>query len=107
VITNTKFQDERGIAMLIELLLVVAVLGIAGAAYYTANNHSKATPQAATLSTPSAVPNGSVDNAVTALIQDSSADDTTAVQEDANVPATDASSGTAQQASGSVDENSF
>ena len=94
--------------MLVELLLVVAVLGIAALAYYTASSHTKQTiPQAATVATPSTVPNGSVDNAVTALIQDSGADDSSAMQEDAAVPATDESSGTAQQASGSVDENSF
>ena len=102
-----SLRGERGVAMLFELVLVALVLAVVGAAYYNMNSQRNAAAPAASIPTASTVANGKVSNTVNALIQDSATDGTSAQQEDSSMPATDTSSGDAQAASGSVDENSL
>ncbi len=39
---NTYLRDQRGVAMLLELVLVASVLALVGVAVYQANNHKTA-----------------------------------------------------------------
>lgn len=47
-------NDQRGVAMLLELILVAAVLGLVGVAIYQVNQHAATT--ASVVSSPKAVP---------------------------------------------------
>jgi hypothetical protein len=38
---SNQLRDERGIAMLLELVLIAGVLGLVGLALYQSNNHTK------------------------------------------------------------------
>jgi hypothetical protein len=105
--TQNSLSHERGIAMLLELLLVALVLTVVGAAVINMNRNQATTPTTASVPVSSTVANGKVDNVVNALILDSAGDSTSSGQEGATIPGTDTSTGNAQAASGSVDENSL
>ena len=102
-------NDQRGVAMVVELVLVAVVIGAVGLAF-VASKHAKQTatanPQAAAVGTPSAVPNGSVDNAVNAFAQDAG-NDSTSASADSAVPASDTAENPNENMSGSYDETSF
>ena len=71
----TYLRDERGVAMLLELVLVAAVLGLVGLAVYQASQHGK--PAASTTSVATPAPNsaaGLAQAAATITEQDSTAD---------------------------------
>jgi hypothetical protein len=75
--TPKYLRDQRGVAMLLELLLVAVVLTLAGVAVYQANHHSNS-PTAATTSQ-SPAPNSPAGIAAAAsdtVLQESSSDAT-------------------------------
>ena len=106
-----QLTDERGVAMVLEVILVAVVLvavGYAGFQYYKSQSNAD-TPGAvgALPGKPSTVANGTVDNATTALLNDTDADTTSTATEDAIVPSTDATGNSALNIGGSYNENSF
>jgi hypothetical protein len=50
---HSYLRDQRGVAMLLELVLVAAVLTLAGLAIYQADHRSESTPVASAPSAPS------------------------------------------------------
>jgi Na+-transporting methylmalonyl-CoA/oxaloacetate decarboxylase gamma subunit len=101
--------DQRGVAMVLEVLLVAIVLVAVGAAVATRYhaNQPIAAPQPTTAKVPPTVANGSVSDAVNSITQESTGDSASAQEEGAFVPATDTSSGSAQNVEGSYNENTF
>jgi len=103
-------KDQRGTAMVLELLLVAVVVLAVGAALIARNNAASTTgpaPQAKNSSKLSTAPTGSVDNAVDAISQETAGDQTAASEEGAVVPQTDLSTGSAQNVETSYNENNF
>ncbi|HUD11830.1 MAG TPA: hypothetical protein VMS08_05435 [Candidatus Saccharimonadia bacterium] len=101
-------KDQRGVAMVLELMLVAVVLVAVGAAIVVrSQSQPVAAPQPGAPKVPPTVANGSVSNAVNSLTQEATGDSASANEESSLVPATDTSSGTAQSLEGSYNENSF
>jgi hypothetical protein len=66
-------HDQRGVAMLLELVLIAVVLGLVGAAVYQANHRPN--PNAAVTASPAAANAASLATAAAAVVeQDSAAD---------------------------------
>jgi hypothetical protein len=103
-------KNERGVAMVLELVLIgitVVVIGGAIAVGYQAS-HSASKSQAAIVSAPATVANGSVDNVVNALSLTDGSDANATDQESADASSgTDSTSAAASDMGGSYDENSF
>ena len=98
--------------MLLELILVAVVavtLGLVAVKTYNARHAASEGPNTTTASGPATqaqtVANGSVDNAVNALVQNASADSSARSTEDSD--ASSSSSAAATNVGGSFDENSF
>jgi hypothetical protein len=101
--------DQRGVAMLLEVLLVAIVLVAVGAAVVTRYHASQpvGAPQPTTAKVPPTVANGSVSDAVNSITQESSGDSAAQSEESSFIPTTDTSSGSAQNLEGSYNENTF
>jgi uncharacterized phage protein gp47/JayE len=106
-----QLTDERGVAMVLEVVLAAVVLvavGYAGVQYYKNQSSAQTTGAVGALpGKPATKPNGTVDNATTALLNDANADSTGAASEDNIVPGTDSTSNTALNIGGSYNESSF
>jgi hypothetical protein len=102
-------QDQRGVAMVLELVLVAVVVVAVGWAVLTRYHSMQpvAAPQPVAVKVAPTVANGSVTNAVNSLTQESTGDAAVAKEEGSLVPTTDNSSGSAQNLEGSYNENSF
>jgi Tfp pilus assembly protein PilX len=88
-------RDQRGAAMLLELVLVLAVLGLVGFAVYQASNHSQ---RASLTTTPAATSaEGLATAAAEAVVDDSTADSVLAAEAEAS--ATEAAAADADAAS--------
>ena len=100
-------HDQRGVAMLLELVLVAAVLGLVGVAVYQAN-HRSASPTAAVTATPAAAGAAGLAAAAAAtVVQDSAADVALSTEADATAgEVTDADNDVANLG-GSLDANAF
>jgi hypothetical protein len=107
---NKIIKDQRGTAMVLELLLVAVVILAVGLALVAQSNNAKTTgpaPQAKNTAKLSTAPTGSVDNAVDAITQETAGDQTVAQEEGAMTPQTDLSTGSAQNVETSYNENNF
>jgi hypothetical protein len=108
---KNTLQDQRGVAMLVEIILGAVIIGLGGFALY-ANHQAALTAAKATVSkvvtTPMPTPNGNVDNAVQSLTQSTSSE-TTSVDTESTAATNggDGVSGAASDIGGSYDENSF
>ena len=98
-------HDQRGVAMLLELVLVAAVLGLVGVAIYQSNHRA---PKAAVQSTPA--PNSTAGLAAAAaatVVQDSVAD--AAISDEAAATASEVTDADAdvENLGGTLDANAF
>jgi cell division protein FtsN len=98
---STKAFNQTGMAMVIELVLVAAVLVVVGfAGYHAYQSHHQATAADTT-------PNGKVTNTVNALNADAKAEADASAQETAAVQDADSSSSDLTNVEGSFDESQF
>ena len=107
---NKIIKDQRGTAMVLELLLVAVVILAVGVALVARSNNSTSTgpaPQAKNTAKLSTAATGSVNNAVDAITQETAGDSATASEEGAQTPQTDLSTGSAQKVETSYNENNF
>ena len=99
-------HDQRGVAMLLELVLVAAVLGLVGVAVYQANH--RPAPAASVTTAPAAASTAGLAAAAAAtVVQDSAAD--TALSADADATASEVTSADSdvENLGGTLDANSF
>jgi len=109
-LVNKIIKDQRGVALVLELLLVAVVILVVGVAIVARNDAATstgATPQSKNTAEVSTAPNGSVNNAVDAITQETAGDQTSASEEGNNIPQTDMSTGSAQNVGTSYNENNF
>lgn len=101
-------RDQRGIAMILELLLLAIVLAAMGVvvwhAYHRSGSGTATTATPAT--TASTTPNGNVNNAVNALTQSATTESSAGVNENDSA-STGGADTAAQNIGGSYNENSF
>jgi predicted PurR-regulated permease PerM len=101
-------HDQRGVAMLLEVVLVVVVLGMVGIALYTSHHSDQTASQGSNIASPAPTPNGNVDNAVNSLTQVSPSEGSAVDNESTTaVSDGDRTSGAASDIGGSYNENSF
>ncbi len=104
---NTKhFNDQRGVAMLLELVLVAVVLGLVGLAAYQANHHA---PTAANTIAPPAPSSaaGLAASAAAVVDQDSASDSSLSAGADATASELGSADSDVDNLGGSFDANSF
>lgn len=102
----TVRTNQRGMAMVLELVLVVAVLAVVGFAGYRAyqSHHQAASNSTAQADTR---PNGKVTNAVNALNADAQAEADSSAAEAASVQDADSSASDISNVEGSYNANQF
>jgi hypothetical protein len=100
-------QDQRGVAMAMELVLVAVVLVAGGLIALRAYDQRKVATKPAAVSAVAATPKTNVDEAVKAVTSDASAESATAAQSDSDAKAVTANSSAATAVEGSIDESQF
>ena len=99
---STKAINQRGMAMVLELVLVAAVLAVVGyAGFHAYQSHHQAVTAADT------TPNGKVTNAVNALNADAQAETDASAAEASAVQDADTSANDISNVEGSFDESQF
>ena len=102
-------NNQRGMAMVLELVLVVGVLAVVGYAGYQAyqNHHARTASNQPAAAQADTKPNGKVSNALNALDADANAEADSSAQEAANVEGADSSASDVTNVEGSYSANQF
>jgi len=100
-------HDQRGVAMLLELVLVAAVLGLVGVAVYQANH--RPAPAAAVTTVPAAASSeaGLATAAAATVVQDSAADAALSADADATASEVTSADSDVENLGGTLNANSF
>jgi len=106
---KSHLRDERGVGMLIELVLVAAVLGLVGVALYEANHHSTKTAsvEVQKSATKATVADTAAEAAATAVTDDATSDITISNESDNSSDIYAAVDTDAANLGGAFDDNSF
>ena len=105
---HNYLHDQRGVAMVLELVLVAAVLGLVGLAVYQSSHHSS--PTAAVSNTPAAAPGSAIglaNSAATITENESSSDAALSATADASASQVTDTDVDATNLGGSTSANSF
>jgi Tfp pilus assembly protein PilX len=99
-------RDERGVAMLLELVLVALVLSLVGVALYQ-SNHQKPKDAATTVQSQLTTPEATAEAAASLVERDSADDASLSAAVDSSADELSAADADAANLEGSFNENSF
>jgi hypothetical protein len=100
-------HDQRGVAMLLELVLVAAVLGLVGVAVYQSNHRLAPAASVASQPTTAASAAGLASAAAAIAVQDSAADAALSASADATAGEVTSADDDVANLGGALDENAF
>ena len=102
---KSYLRDNRGVGMILEIVLAAAVLSLVGLAFYQ-SKHSSTTAKAASVTQPQAAATAA-DDATAAVTSDATSDDSLGATDESSADEAASLDTDADNLGGSFDENSF